>query len=179
MALQSLGRLEESLASYERALAIRPDYAEAWNNRGYALHYLGRLDEALAAHGKALTIRPNLVEALNNRGNALRELGRVEEALANYHEAIAIRPDYADAHWNEGLTRLSAGDFERGWEKYEWRWRLEQMRDCRRDFAPPLWLGKEDVSGRTVLLYAEQGFGDTLQFCRYAPAVAAPGGARS
>jgi tetratricopeptide (TPR) repeat protein len=176
-ALHSLGRLDEALASYDRALAIRPDYADAWSNRGYTLYHLasGCVEEALANYDRALAIKPDCVEALNNRGNALRELGRVEEALASYSAAIAIKPDYANAHWNEALTRLSAGDFARGWEKYEWRWRLDQLRDHQRDFHAPLWVGRQELSGKTILLHAEQGFGDTLQFCRYAPAIAAMG----
>ena len=98
-----------------------------------------------------------------------------EEALASYAAAVAVRPDYAEAHWNEALCRLSLGDFATGWEKYEWRWRVKSVAKAKQDFAAPLWLGQEDLSGKTVFLHAEQGLGDTLQFCRYAPAVAARG----
>ena len=174
-ALLGLRRLEEALASYDRALAIKPDYAEALHNRAHVLYQLWRPEEALASSDKALALSPAHAEASSNRGVVLQALGRLEEALASYAAAIALRPDFADAHFNEALCRLSVGDFATGWEKYEWRLRLQPAANVKRDFAKPLWLGKEDLTGKTVLLHAEQGLGDTLQFCRYAPAVAAKG----
>ena len=174
-ALLGLRRLEEALASYDRALAIKPDYAEALNNRAHVLYQLWRPEEALASCDKVAALRPEYAEGLSNRGVVLQALGNVEEALASYAAAVAVRPDFAHAHFNEALCRLSVGDFATGWEKYEWRWRLQYAVRAKRDFAMPLWLGEEDLTGKTVFLHAEQGFGDTLQFCRYAPAVAAKG----
>jgi tetratricopeptide (TPR) repeat protein len=174
-ALERLGRLEEALASYDRVLAIRPDYPEALSKRAHTLLRLGRPVEALTSCDRALALRPDFAEALNNRAIACQRLGRLEEALAGYAAATAVRPDFADAHWNEALCRLSVGDFAIGWEKYEWRWRLKLPATAKRHFGGSLWLGKEKLAGKTVLLHAEQGLGDTLQFCRYAPAVAALG----
>jgi tetratricopeptide (TPR) repeat protein len=168
-------RSDEALASYDRALAIKPDDAGLLINRAHVLAQLGRPQDALASSDRALAIRPGSAEALNNRAVALVGLSRLEEALASHAAAVAARPDFAEAHWNEALCRLALGDYATGWEKYEWRWRCKFMAKAKRDFVEPLWLGKEDLSGKTVFLHAEQGLGDTLQFCRYAPAVAAKG----
>jgi Flp pilus assembly protein TadD len=171
--LRELKRFDEALASYDRALAIRPDYADALNSRGIVLRELGRLDEALANVDRALAIRPGFAEALTSRGTTLIELKRLDEALASFRRAQAVRPDYADAHWGESFCQLLAGDFGAGWEKYEWRWRTGQA--ALRQFLQPLWLGDQDVAGKTVLLHAEQGNGDTIQFCRYATVLAERG----
>ena len=175
-ALQELGRFEDALASFDRAIAARPEFAEAHCNRGNALQELGRLDEALAAHDRTLSLRPNFADAHYNRANALQAQKRFADALSSYDNAIALRPDFADAHFNEALCRLLTGDFARGWEKYEWRWQTTQIGDHKRTFARPLWTGSDAVAGKTILLHAEQGLGDTLQFCRYVPLVAARAG---
>ena len=175
-ALQELGRFEDALASFDRAIAERPDFAEAHCNRGTALQELQRLDEALAAHDRALSLRPGFADAHYNRANALQAQKRFAKALSSYDDAIALRPDFADAHFNEALCRLVTGDFARGWEKYEWRWQTTQIGDHKRTFAQPLWTGSDAVAGKTILLHAEQGLGDTLQFCRYVPLVAARAG---
>ena len=168
-------RSQEALASFDKALAINPDDAGVLINQAHALSQLGRSRDALTSSERALAVRPNSAEALNNRAIALVGLSRLEEALATHTAAVAVKPDFAEAHWNEALCRLSLGDYATGWEKYEWRWRCEFMAKAKPEFAAPLWLGKEDLSGKRVFLHAEQGLGDTLQFCRYAPAVAAKG----
>jgi tetratricopeptide (TPR) repeat protein len=172
-ALHELGRFEDALASFDRAIAARPDFAEAHCNCGNALQELQRFDAALAAYDRALSLRPDFADAHYNRANALQAQKRFAEALSSYDNAIALRPDFADAHFNEALCRLVTGDFTRGWERYEWRWRTTQIGDHKRTFAQPLWTGSDAVAGKTILLHAEQGLGDTLQFCRYVPLVAA------
>ncbi len=169
--LRELKRLEEALASYDRALKVRPDYTKALFNRGITLHELRRFDEALVSYDRALKVRPDYAEAHNSRGNILKELKRFEEALASYDRALKVRPDYADAHCNEALCRLLIGDFGRGWEKHKSRWETEQRRNEKRNFAHPLWVGSNEIAGKTILLHAEQGFGDTIQFSRYVPLV--------
>jgi tetratricopeptide (TPR) repeat protein len=170
-ALHALKRFEEALADYEHALAPRPDYVEALANRGVTLHEQRRFDEALASYDRALAARSDYAEAFVNRGVTLHELKRFDEALASYDRAIALRPDYAQAHFNEGVCRMLIGDFDRGWQKLEWGWETEQLRNAERAFSQPPWLGSDEIAGKTVLLHGVHGFGDTIQFCRYVPLV--------
>ena len=172
-ALHSMGRHEEALVSYDRALARQPDSVESLNNRATALHSLNRFEEAIANCDRALAVRPDYLEALHNRGNALRDLGRHQEALASYARALTFRPNYAEAHCGQSLVYLALGDFARGFSEYEWRWKTRTPIMPLRNFSQPLWRGDAELAGKTILLHAEQGLGDTLQFCRYVPMVAA------
>jgi tetratricopeptide (TPR) repeat protein len=167
--LHDLKRFDEALASCDRALALQPAFADAHANRASALHALKRFEEALASCDRAAALQPNLAKAHYNRGNTLRMLGRFEEAVASYQRECAARPDFAEAHYNEALCRLLIGDLRRGWDEHEWRWRTKELGQGRRDFSQPLWTGGQEIVGRTILLHAEQGFGDIIQFCRYVP----------
>jgi hypothetical protein len=133
---------------------------------------LGQFEAALDSHDRALVLNPSYSEAHTNRGNALTLLNRLEEAVASYDRAIAIEPDDAVTHYNRALGLLLAGDFERGWREHEWRWKMEHFSAVQNlEPAIPPWRGEESLAGKTILLRAEQGFGDTLQFCRYATLV--------
>jgi tetratricopeptide (TPR) repeat protein len=168
-ALHELRRFDEALASFERALAIKPDFAEVGNNCGNALWELRRFSEALAKYEYALALKPDYAEAHINRGNALKG---PQQTIASYGAALALDSDAAEAHWNKALAQLALGRFAEGWRNYEWRWR--RARALTRSFPVPQWRS-EAMEGRTILLHAEQGFGNTIQFVRYLPMVPALG----
>jgi len=170
--LKELRRFDEALASCDRALALRADFPAAHCNRANALHSLDRFEEALAGYRQAIALQPHYPEALTNRGVTLHDLRRFDEALASYRQALAVEPDYAEAHFREAMWRLLTGDLARGWAKQEWRWKSRQLAGAGRNFRQPLWLGTDEIAGKTILIHAEQGFGDTIQFCRYLPHVA-------
>jgi tetratricopeptide (TPR) repeat protein len=168
---KKLDRLEEAKACYLRAMEIQPDFAEAHYNLSNVLQDLGRLDEAEACYRRTLEIKPDYALAHNNLGVTLQNLGRLKEAEASYRHALEINPNLGEVHWNEGLYRLLIGEFATGWKQYEWRWhRTPGIKP--RYFQQPLWLGIENLKDKTILLHAEQGFGDAIQFCRYAKHVA-------
>jgi tetratricopeptide (TPR) repeat protein len=163
--LKALRRFDDALASYDAAVKLRPDDAAAMSNRAVTLQALDRLDEALTSCDRALALRPDSAEALNNRASLLQEFGRFYDALIDYNRAVAVAPDFAEAQLNRALLLLLAGNFEQGWPAYEWRRQLSSW--AAREFAQPEWSG-EDIAGKRLLLHAEQGFGDTIQFSRYA-----------
>jgi tetratricopeptide (TPR) repeat protein len=173
-ALVRLGRFEDALAHYDALLAAHPAHPETLVNRGSALADIGRLEEAIAAYDHALALRPDYAKARIGRGAALAALNRHREALEEYGTVVAADKNNADVRHNEALSLLTLGDYRRGFEKYEARWQRTGM-PRRRSFGKPLWLGEYPLTRKTILIHAEQGLGDTIQFARYVPQLASAG----
>ncbi|GIX47091.1 MAG: hypothetical protein KatS3mg131_1302 [Candidatus Tectimicrobiota bacterium] len=170
---QLQGQLDVASSHYRQAIAIDPTYVKAYNNLGTVLRLQDRLEEATAALQQALALDPEYADAYSNLGLVLQDQGRLDEALWCFEQALQRREDHVEAHWNRALLWLAVGNYAQGWPEYEWRWR--------RSVSPPpplrqpRWDGSP-LHGQTIFVYAEQGLGDTLQFVRYLPLVAALGG---
>ena len=175
-ALRVLKRCGEALAGYDAALRLDPTVADAHSNRGVVLNDLARHDEALAAFDTAILLKPTIAATHNHRGASLDIMGRHAEAAEAYARAIALKPDFADAHMNLGMAALQLGEVARGWQEYEWRWKVGGLKLQPERFTQPKWTGAEPLEGKTILLHNEQGLGDALHFVRYAKLVAALGG---
>jgi len=164
--LKEVYRFDEALISLDKAIELQPDYAEAYNNKGNVLQDLHRYEEALQWYDKAISLQENYAEAYSNKGNALELLRRHDEAMKNFDAATSINPRFVDGYWHKALGQLSGGNYEMGWQNYEARWF--------KNHATKLLYGNisrletlQNISGKNVLIWAEQGLGDTLQFCRY------------
>jgi tetratricopeptide (TPR) repeat protein len=175
LTLIELRKLPRALESIDRALAIDDAYLPAWLNRGRVLHRMHHYEDALACQDRALELDPDNLHARYHRGSVLRALMRHDEALVEFDRVLEREPQHIITHFTKSFVYLQMGDLARGWPEYEWRWREQQVGDHERKFAQPLWLGKESIQDRTILLHAEQGLGDTLQFCRYVKQVKARG----
>jgi tetratricopeptide (TPR) repeat protein len=172
--LRERGNLEEALAGFDRAVALNPDYAVAHANRGITLNELYRSRQALASFDRAITLDPSLTAAHCGRAAALFSLKQLDEARKSNDRAFALDPEFAEAHWNRARFSLITGNFAEGWVEQEWRWKLHEWRSkIPRGMSAgrPLWTGNEPISGKTLLVIPEQGFGDFVQFCRYLPMV--------
>lgn len=169
LVLYDLKRFDEALADFGNAIALKPDYAEAYSDQGSALYELKRLDEALASYNKAIALKPDCAEAYGNRGVVLYDLKRLNEAFADYNNAIQLKPDYAEALWHKSLFLILMGQYAEGWKLYEYRFRYKDLEKNYYNLSQPSWRGENNIQGKRLLIYAEQGFGDVIQCCRYLP----------
>ena len=168
-------RTSEALADFTKATRLAANNPDAWNNLGNVLLDLQREIEAVAAYDKALNLRPGFAQVWFNRGKALGALERYTEAAESYEKALALNPNYEEAKWHLSWVKLVQGDFSAGWPLFEARWTVPALGNQRRYPQLPQWLGQAPLAGKNILLYAEQGLGDTLQFCRYVPVLQAMG----
>ena len=166
-ALEGLMRLDEAIVSCELALKKNDGLELTHNKLAVFLKEQGRLTQALDHLNRALLLNPHYLDAEINRGNVLSLLRRFDESKESFDRVLSKEPHNELARWNKSLLCLQLGDYAAGWPLYESGWDIS-MRGITRDFERPLWLGHEPIAGKTVLLHAEQGLGDTLQFCRYA-----------
>ena len=161
-----LGDHARALVDYDDLVSRAPDHARAWNNRGVCLDELGRVEEAVASFERAIALDPAFAEPHSNMGKAFMQHARAEEAVAACDRALALKPDYPDAEMNRSMAIMTTGRLAEGLDAYESRWRRHGA--LRGSGLAPRWTGEQDIQGQTLLVLAEQGLGDTLQFCRYA-----------
>lgn len=180
VALKERDQSLTAVDAYERAIILRPDYDWAFANLSAVLLDLDRLEEAITACRAALAINQKLPMAHFNLGAIFKAQNRLPESEASFRDAIALNPDFVEAHFTFGQVLLHQQKFAEGWAEYDWRWRLPTYRwlkNIHGDFTQPAWQG-EDIRGKTLLVYAEQGLGDALQYVRYIPHVIATTGAK-
>jgi len=169
-----LGDWDLALLNVNKVIALEPQNAKAYNNRGNIHRKRQHLQAALADYEHALTLEPLHYSAQNNVGNVLADLGRHAEGIAALDKALALMPQSVEAHWNQGMLCLRVGDFARGWAESEWRLHFHANLGLRASYPQPRWQG-EPLEGKTLLVCAEQGLGDSIQFSRYLPALVAQG----
>jgi tetratricopeptide (TPR) repeat protein len=164
--LKQLGRHEEALRNYDRAIQLMPDYVEPYNNKANALQDLHCFEDALVWYDKAIALNPQYVEAYSNKGNALEWLRRHEEAMEYFDKATSIDPGHVDAYWQKGLSQLASGNFQLGWQNFEARWAKSNPVKFQYSGVTRL-ENLSNLGGKRVMVWAEQGLGDTIQFCRH------------
>jgi len=170
-ALQDQSKLEEAISAFKRVLSLKPNCAEAYCNIGNVFAAQGDLEEAIIAYRKSLSINPNSVVAYSHMAAVFADQGKLEEAIEAYSKALAINPDYGDAHNGLSFALLNAGELKWGLDEYEWRWKSTKYISSKRHFSQPLWDGQKSLKNKKILLWCEQGVGDTINWASCLPLV--------
>jgi Tfp pilus assembly protein PilF len=164
------GQPDEAIPCFHKAIQLNPNCVDAYYTLGVIFQDKMLFDDAIAWYTQALSFDPNRTDAYYNLGIAFRDTLNINEAIACYQNALRLNPELAAVHFNLSLALLLSGNYAKGWEEFEWRWKIDSL-SPQRTFLRPQWNGS-DIHGQTILLYAEDGFGDTIQFSRYIPLVA-------
>lgn len=176
--LQALKRFDEAKQSFAIALSLRADHASAFNNLGNLLTEQGRVGDAIASFRRAIEISPSFADAWCNMGLAYAQKHEFDAAIDCYDQSIKVAPEYQDAYANKAVALLSTGRFDVGWPLFEWRWKHSGSTAVEPNYSVPQWRGETDLHGKSILVLAEQGFGDTIQFTRLLPRLKALGPAK-
>ena len=164
VALKDQGKFDESIEAHKKCISLKPFRAEAYNNLGNTLKEQGGFDQALENYNKAILLKPDYPDAYNNVGLMLHYQDKSYEAIKTYKKAISLKPDYVEAHQNLGLTLLHVGKLQEGLDEFEWRWKTSQFMSNKRRFIQPMWDGSQSLKDKRILLWCEQGIGDTLNW---------------
>ncbi len=164
LALQEQAKYDEAIDAYKKSISLKPNYADAYYNMGITLKDQGKFEEAIEAYKKSISFKPDFALAFNNIGNAFLDQGKTDEAIDAYNNSILLRPEYADTHKNLSIAFLQSGRVKEGLDKYEWRWKTEEGLLQKRYFSQPLWDGEKSLNGKRILLWCEQGIGDTMNW---------------
>jgi tetratricopeptide (TPR) repeat protein len=172
IALREQDKLEEAITAYKKAVSLKPDYAEAISNMGNIFKDQGKLEEAIEAYNKCISLKPDYAKAYSGLGIALKEQGKLDESITEHKKALILKPDYAQAHLNLSYALLTSDRLKEGLEEYEWRWKTPKFLSWKRHFLQPLWNGQTSLKGKKILLWCEQGIGDTINWSSYLPLIA-------
>ena len=167
LALKALGKNQEAILSFDKAIALQAHFPEAYLNLAAAYRAERRLPEALQCIQKAIDQKPDYAQAHSNQGNIYQDLHQLDAAIASFDKAIALEPNLAEAYFNKSIALLLQGDYKAGWPLYEWRWVNDNKAALNHHPQLEIWSGKQSLQGKKILIQSEQGFGDTLQFCRF------------
>lgn len=162
-----VSQFEKAVKDFDRAIELKPNSSDVLYNRALAYSKLGKVRLSIDDYTRAVNSNPNHYQAYNNRGLAYREIKAFQQAIDDFDQSVAIKPEFACGFWNKALTHLMIGEYKTAWQLYEYRWKSPNFTSPVRNFTEPIWLGKEPIEKKTILLHSEQGLGDSLQFCRY------------
>ncbi len=169
IALKDQGKLDEAIEAFKKAISLKVDYATAYSNIGNILKDQGKLDEAIEAHEKAISLKPDYADAYCNMGVIFKHQGDFDKAIKAYKKALFLQPDFAQAHLNFGITLLNCGRIKEGFNEYEWRWKTPDFLSSYRHFLKPIWDGQTSLKDKILLLWSEQGIGDTINWSSCLP----------